>query len=170
MILLVAGQVASGKSTYARELSSRLSWPVFAFGSYVAECAARIGLDPTDRSSLQDVGYCLAKRPDRFCRSFLDWTTRPSNFIVDGLRHMGILEELRRQVGSTNLALVFVDTPEDVAQARHLDRSRDVGELEAVRAHVVEAGITALRTEARWIVDGLNGNGLDDIEREFALG
>jgi dephospho-CoA kinase len=156
MIIAFAGQISSGKSTLARALSEDSGWDRFSFGEYVGSCAELVGLDPKDRETLQDLGEFLSKRPDRFARGFLAWTGRPENMIIDGIRHVSILQAIRAQSGQQAVKLVFVDTPLNIVKQRF------VGNLSKARSHAVESDIENLKARSDIV---LPGSSAEDLKR-----
>jgi hypothetical protein len=82
--------------------------------------ASNLGLNPSDRSVLQDIGNLLVKHPNEFCTEVLKQANfSPGNSIViDGIRHKQILDELAVQVQPATLILVYVEATEQVIESR----------------------------------------------------
>lgn len=118
VVVSLAGHARSGKSTLAAALADRLGACVVSFGDAVRTRAATMGLDPSDRTVLMDLGQSwVTSDPSSLCREVLGpEETRPEILIVDGLRHLSILTELRRSV--SYFSLVFLSTPDEVLNSR----------------------------------------------------
>lgn len=163
MILFVAGHVASGKSTYATSIAKELGWRHVSFKDYVGVCASKLNLDSNDRETLQDVGHVLAKRPQLFARGFWQWVHGEDDLVIDGLRHSSVFNEISSLCPGSEVVILFVDTPIEIVSQRFASRGRDYQTLEQVRSHVVEQEINAVRSIARWIVDGSDEIQLNSI-------
>lgn len=144
----LAGHARSGKSTLAAMLSRRVGARVVAFGDIVRQAARDQHLDPSDRATLMDVGQRWAEtNPASLCSAVLrgtDAETRP--LVIDGIRHVAIVEELRRQLNSGSLWLVFLAVPSWVLTER-LE-----GEMDP-RTHRSESEMSALELHADLVLD-----------------
>ncbi|MDQ3694453.1 MAG: AAA family ATPase [Chloroflexota bacterium] len=158
LVIAFAGAIGSGKTTLSNAVCEALDCPRVGFGDYVRQVARSRGLDDS-RQVLQNVGASLVDGGvDRLCRAVLsqaDW--RPgTSLVIDGVRHVEVMESLRRLVAPSELRLVFVavDDPtrlsrlvtEDIADKHDLDRVDD---------HSTEAQVrSALPTIADLVVTG----------------
>lgn len=113
MIVAFAGRIASGKSALSTAVAEHYAVDRVSFGDAVRTEAKRRGLDES-RATLQDLGdELIAAGWDAFCALVFDqveWDGR-SSLVVDGVRHLGAVEALRRVGGSASFLLVYVDTP-----------------------------------------------------------
>ena len=101
-IVAFAGRIGAGKSSISQVLAGDLRWKFAHFGTFVRKTASKRGLD-VSRESLQAVGEELeATDAEAFCRAVLDdagWNLgEPA--VVDGIRHVRILETLGSLVGT----------------------------------------------------------------------
>jgi gluconate kinase len=141
VVIGLAGKARSGKSTLAAGLAGRLGGIVVAFGDAVRRRAADLGLDPTDRATLMDLGQQWAtKDPCGLSREVLGpERTRPDLLIVDGIRHLQVLDELQRTM--PHFYLVYLSATDEVVTSR-LD-----GQLDP-RTHPSEQEIPQLAAHA----------------------
>lgn len=141
LVIGLAGNARSGKSTLAAGLALRLGGAVASFGDAVRRRATDLGLDATDRATLMELGQRWATEdPRELSREVLGSDqSRPDLLIVDGVRHVDVLDELRRFV--PRFYLVYLSVPEDVVISR-LD-----GQLDP-RTHPSERDISHLGLEA----------------------
>lgn len=160
MFLLLAGRIASGKSTLARCLAERLEGRRVGFGDFVRCEAERAGLNAGDRRVLQELGHSRVEAGPRvFVEKFLAKAGPQAGgpLIVEGVRHLSILAELRREARARAVpcVLIFVETDEIERRRRVLDRGLPWSEAVAVEAHRSEHDvIQALRSQADVVVDG----------------
>jgi cytidylate kinase len=141
LLLCFSGQIGSGKSSVSAAVAQALGWPRTGFGDYLRAAIARRGGDPNDRQSLQDLGQTLVDAdPDAFCRDVLaaGGFTPGDDFIVDGIRHIGIFEILARVSQPSDAKLLFLGAGEAVRAARIISRT-DAADFARASAHPVEA-------------------------------
>lgn len=160
MIITLAGPIGSGKSTLARAIAAALDAPSAGFGNYVRSLAAERGLDVARRQVLQDLGHQLVQTD---ARSFLDgalaWSGHEpgQDLLLDGLRHISILDALRRREaeGLDAVGLFYLDTPRDIRRARVAARGVSLTQMEADEAHPAEQDLNEkLREAADLVLDG----------------
>ena len=135
-----SGRIASGKSAISAALAADIGCRRVSFGDYVRKVAAERGLAPT-REALQSLGEELeAADVNRFCRAVVDWAEwrLGSSLVVDGIRHVQVLESLRSLVKPTPLILVFVEA----GDSRRTSRLAERGEGEDARLGLVESHST----------------------------
>ena len=157
IIIGFAGKISSGKTTISAAVAEALNWPRASFGDYVRGLARERGLEES-REVLQEIGASLVENPDEFCLSVLmlaDW--KPGqNLVVDGVRHVKIIDALRRVTKPSRVFLVFVKIDERVRKKRLLD-DRNAGKQVALgyEAHTTEADVnTVLPAMADLMADG----------------
>jgi dephospho-CoA kinase len=160
MIITLAGAIGSGKSTLAKALAVVLSAPVAGFGDYVRALAAERGLDTGDRKVLQDLGHELVTTN---ARDFLERTLRWSahvpgqTLVLDGLRHIAVLDALRAQAaeGPDSLLVVYVETSTAVRRSRAAAIGVSADEFDCNDSHPAEYDLREyLRTAADLVVPG----------------
>lgn len=158
LVIGVIGKIASGKSSLARTLSSAYGCPYVSFGDEVRRVAGERNL-PDSREILQAIGAELvATKPVEFCEAVLaqsSWT-KSRCMIIDGIRHVQIVEILRRMVAPSGLRLVFVETPEDVRDERLARESvRNAEARHRIEQHSTEAQVDSILAQmADLVVDG----------------
>lgn len=149
-IVLVAGSIRSGKTAVARATADLLGAGYTSFGAEVRDRAAQQGLNPKDRTVLQEIGEDLVENN---LREFLDAVIRritpsaaQSQYVVfDGLRHVRVVDAVNERMVDGTAVVVYVDAPND---ARHMrSRSEGVDAEGACRAdaHSNEAESSTLR-------------------------
>jgi dephospho-CoA kinase len=135
-----SGRIASGKSAISKALAADIGCQRVSFGDYVRKVAAERGLGST-REVLQSLGEELETADvSRFCRAVIDlaeWQSG-SSLVIDGIRHVHVLESLRSLVEPTPLILVFVEADDSLRTSRLAER----GEGEDVRLGSVESHST----------------------------
>jgi dephospho-CoA kinase len=135
-VIAIGGPPLSGKSAVAHRLAEQLAWPLAGFGSYVREVARSRGLDPNSRAELQAIGEELVSaNPGKFCQSaltFSGWRGGQS-LVIDGVRHVIVLEELRKLVAPLPLSFIFVTAAKAVREERLRARALP-GEAPTLRA------------------------------------
>ncbi|MGI8919088.1 MAG: AAA family ATPase [Pyrinomonadaceae bacterium] len=157
VVVGVIGKIKSGKSSLSRSLSENLNWPYVSFGDEVRMITRRRGLNPS-RGALQEIGEELvAKSAKEFCEAVLaqaEW--QPGQFlVVDGIRHLKIVEILRDLVRPSVLRLVYVKTADHLREGRLEDEITDRQELARIEHHSTEVQVgTILSSLADRVVDG----------------
>lgn len=135
-----SGRIKSGKTTIARRVAEELNVPFASFGDYLRTVVARRGLDYTDRTILQDVGQELFESDlTRFCTDVLvaaGWE-KGMCIIVDGIRHVLVLEEIKKILQPVPMKLVFINIGDNL-QARRLIASGSRDPVEVVELHATE--------------------------------
>jgi len=160
MIITLAGPIGSGKTTLARAIAAKLDAPSAGFGNYVRSLAEKRGLDIGRRQVLQDLGHELVLADPRgFLDDALAWGGHVpgQNLLLDGLRHITILEALRQREaeGLDDVTLLYLDTPASVRRTRVAARGVSVGQMEADEAHPAERDLDQrLRAAADYVLDG----------------
>lgn len=145
LVLGLAGQIASGKSTVAKAVAAAIPCPHVSFGNYVRSVAKRKQIYD-DRNALQDLGQYLleTKGAEQFCIDVLD-SEAPDyvpgdDLIIEGVRHVEVTEALTRLVYPAAFALVFV-LVDDLTRRQRLalrDGKGDAVNLAKVDSHATE--------------------------------
>jgi dephospho-CoA kinase len=163
MIVSFAGRIASGKSAVSEAVAEFYSIDRVSFGDAVRSEAERRGL-ACSREVLQDLGNeLIAGGWGSFCSLVteqVNWDGhRP--LVVDGVRHVGAIDALRRLAEPSGLYVVFVDTSWERRQAWLVDRG--VSELEALAAdnHSNESELDAVIGSSDLVV--ANDAGLERV-------
>lgn len=156
-VLVVSGPIASGKTTISQHIAASFGWPWTSFGSYVRAEALRRGLSDS-RPILQQIGDDLiAQGQEDFCRAVLvaaGWSPGAS-VVLDGVRHVSVVNALRALVAPQSLILVYVTIAENTRVARLRARGVDLEVQHHYDAHANEADVlTTLPYIADIILDG----------------
>lgn len=155
--IVVCGRIGSGKSAVSALLASDLSIQVVSFGDYVRHVARRHS-QPTTRSALQDLGDGLYQQmgASGLLEATLDMAGVASDetVIIDGVRHIEVLTEIRRRAGKT-VALYLDVSSEERYQRRKSQGHTELSweEFVAVDGHLVEAGIGPLMDQCDFVID-----------------
>lgn len=149
--IVLAGQSTAGKTTVALELQNLAGLPRVAFGDYVRKVAAERGIS-SDRKALQDLGLELLQQPQAFCEAVLaqagDWK-KLQLLIIEGVRHVAILEILKELYFPDRIFLAYLDAPKELL----FSRRTALGEAPDLDRHTVESDIEKLRLKADIVID-----------------
>jgi cytidylate kinase len=155
--LVFSGKLGSGKTAVSKMLAARIGARWNGFGATVKRIAAERELQ-IERHVLQVLGEELVqKSPDAFCRRVIAEAIPQSGttLVLDGLRHLSILEQLRKLLSPRRVILIFVDVQEPIRLERILKREDcDLHTLKELESHSTEIQVmTELRSSAESIVD-----------------
>ncbi len=173
VVIGVSGRVASGKSSIVAVLAERLGVPQVAFGDYIRHVASFLGLDANDRLILQDIGGFLVRYPNSFCKNLLQFANyeHGSSLIVDGIRHVEVIEELRRLVAPVQIFHVHVDASEETIKERLKKGRSNVENLQDIERHETELQvITRLPEIADFRLANIRDRSLVTVTDELILG
>jgi dephospho-CoA kinase len=156
-ILGFSGSIGSGKSTISTELSTVLNYRYASFGNFVRKIATKMGYMAASRTQLQEVGEMLVGNDARsFCQSVLndaEWI-QGEGLVIDGIRHLHILEILCEICVPQKLLLIYVAVDENIRRERVMGRGTD-SESALLTKHSTELQVNeVLRLRADLIVDG----------------
>ncbi|MFI0409202.1 AAA family ATPase [Actinomadura sp. 3N508] len=153
-MVIVAGSVRSGKSTFARRVVDRSGGVCVGFGDVVRSRAAELGL-PAERRSWQHVGEeWVRSDPVGLCEQVLSPVVHAPRIIVDGVRHIEVYALLVRRAQGRKTVLVFVDAEPRIRRRRLLRDAFDQPGLDEIMAHSTESELPELRGMADLLVDG----------------
>lgn len=158
-ILAFCGAIGSGKSTISLELAALLKYKYASFGNYVRNYANQMGYNEPTREQLQAFGEMLVTaRKEEFCLSVLEdakWS-KGEGLIVDGIRHLSILNTLENICFPQKLFLIYVTIDKSIRTIRLIQRGRDKEALLSDH-HSTELQVhELLKTKANLIIDGGN--------------
>jgi dephospho-CoA kinase len=157
LVLAFSGGLGAGKSLLATALAERLGWPRVSFGDYVRTYASQVQRDPKDRAVLQQLGQALVLTDrEGFVRKVLDQHPTTGNLIVEGVRHVEILLELKKQVFPRTLKLIHIKADSETRQARFMRREHVERRLVArYDSDITEAQVARILPQyADHMVDG----------------
>ena len=158
-VIAVAGRIRSGKSALTHRLSKLMLWRRVSFGGFLKHVAAAQGLSDT-RESLQELGkQYVSDGVEVFVDRLLthaQW--KPGDpMVIDGIRHLSVLQALRDRVRPLPVVLVFIDLGEQERQYRLDSLGLPASETVAWDQHPTELDVVIpdrLRMNADFVVDG----------------
>lgn len=147
VVIALAGRIGSGKTSVAVALAHRLGWPRVGFGDYVRLEAAKRGLDPGSREVLQELGERMLRLDlDAFCGAVLGQAdcAPGSSLIVDGVRHVAVLDALHRLLSPSPVRLIYLAASDEARQLRLAAAGRWEQDVMAkAEGHSTEADLKA---------------------------
>lgn len=157
VILAVAGALGSGKTRLSTAVAQQLGWSQGGFGDYVRAVALARG-EPDTRAHLQVLGEALTQEGwPTFCAAVLQWARwiPGRDLVLDGVRHIEVLDTLRTVCAPDTVALVYLFVPAPVRGDR-LARRDGLGpvDLKRAEAHSSETQGAQLRQRADLELDG----------------
>lgn len=161
-IVALAGRIGAGKSAIADMVARELSARRRSFGGVVRDRALQLGMR-TDRETLQTLGDEIIAMEgwDEFCRLIVG--DAAEMVVVDGVRHVGAVDGLRRLVGADRFAVIFIDAPEEVRRARVAQRdATSDSEFAAAEAHPNEREVALVQRLASVVVTNDSEN-VEDV-------
>ena len=135
MIIGLTGTIGSGKSSIALYLQNK-GFQYITISDIIREEAIRKGIF-IKRKELQDLGNQMRKLKGNnyWARQVLKKISQDENWIIDGIRNLGEVEELREL---KNFILIGIDAPEELrlirAKRRNSERvSSDPKDMEELK-------------------------------------
>jgi cytidylate kinase len=144
LVVAFAGRIGAGKSSVSAAFAEELGWKFASFGAFVRKTATERGID-LSRESLQTVGAELeATDAVKFCRAVLDgagWNAgEPA--VVEGIRHVRILDTLKSQVAPQPVFLVYLEAPDELRRNRLQERgAQEAHNLDLAETHSTERDV-----------------------------
>lgn len=165
-VLGFVGGIKSGKSTLAEAVACDQGCECVSFGSYVRLIAREQGKSES-REVLQQIGQSLIDGGiPSFCSSVLgqvEWHPGQA-LVIDGIRHVDIVTELRRTVQPSVFRLVYVSLDQAIRGSRL--RETEAGSLEVLDQHSTEVEVFATLPQlADLTIDGERG--VDELVAEI---
>jgi dephospho-CoA kinase len=148
-IVAISGAIGSGKTSVAYALKDSIPGAdVRSFGNVVREVAEERGRGSA-RSALQETGEELIKQGwPAFVDKVLDPEPTSDVLVVDGIRHLGAVDELRRRWSDARFVLVYIKPSTATIDKRLSDR----GEDSRSRAHPVESELPEVLERANLVL------------------
>lgn len=143
LLVCLAGQIGSGKSSVRKALADELGWGHASFGDYLRAQIEKSGGDPTSREALQDLGKAEIEADSvGFCQRVLEsgGFRSGADFLIDGVRHTDVLRILQELAVPSATKLLFLAATDDVRRARISSRT-DHADLARAEGHAVESEI-----------------------------
>lgn len=152
--VVVSGAICSGKSSVIKCLARVHGWDVVSFGAYVRHTAEQRGEEAT-RPNLQALGTELLSSlgAEKFLIDVIAHANPSSDVhVYDGVRHLAMLEALRRMYPRPVVVYLDVEANERyrrfAARSRHDDSVIPYEGFLAMCDEPVERGVEELRREA----------------------
>jgi dephospho-CoA kinase len=170
IVVGLAGPIASGKTTIGRKLADSLGIPFGSFGRVIRMIAQSKGISES-RENLQRLGQQLVERdPVQLCREVLnDVGWQPGMpVVIDGFRHLSIVDALRKLVRPVAFRLVYVDIDLRTELAR---TSLSDAAIRQYRADPTEIQVPDLKNLADFCVSGTSpvNQVVGEIRKAFGL-
>ncbi len=129
-VLALSGAIGAGKTSLAERLAARLSARRVSFGIEVRRYAEEHGANKKDRAVLQQLGQALVlTQREAFVKRVLAQdidAQAPGDMnvplIVDGVRHIEIFMELKRQLAPRRVHLIHITTPGSTREQRIMEK------------------------------------------------
>lgn len=156
LVLAFSGKIASGKTTISREVAHILNWPWVSFGDFIRSVARERGLEES-REVLQELGEKFVKEEQEWlCQKVLSqekWAPGGS-LIIDGIRHIEILNKLKTLVYPSELFLITIHLDEEIRIERLQKHGISLRNIELTGKHSTEQQNDLLIQTADLLLDG----------------
>ncbi|MEK6952559.1 MAG: dephospho-CoA kinase [Nanoarchaeota archaeon] len=121
MIIGLTGTIASGKGTFSSYLKQK-GFNYITLSDLVREEARKKGLE-IQREILQDIGNSMREKYGKgfWAKKAIEKINLNENWIIDGIRNLGEIEELGKVKGSI---IIGIDAPEDIRLRRLEKRNK----------------------------------------------
>lgn len=144
MIAFSSG-LGQGRGPVSWEVAAALRCDRVSFGEFLGEKIKDLGRSPT-REELQELGERMVlTNVEGLCEDVLGkkWNRNAkTTLIVDGVRHVPVLEKLKKLAGKGKVVLVHVSAPEDVCEQWYQGKVKASQALKILREHSTESDTT----------------------------
>lgn len=133
-VLVFSGGIGSDRSKLAASVASALGWSKAKFSDEIKKRIEAAGEDPNQRSKLQSFGQDMVQNDlAGFVQAVLDSAgfEPGSSCVVDGLRHIEVLLELKERVEGSTVGYIHVH--EDVTRIEKSAEERGINEQNLFR-------------------------------------
>ncbi|MDY0903803.1 AAA family ATPase [Pedobacter sp. CFBP9032] len=149
-VICIIGQISSGKSYLASEISKKLDIPIVSFGKYLVNYSRENNLS-TERADLQDLGEKFIKQDaEKFLQNVIQYSAPVEDkIIIEGVRHLSIQNAIVNSFNSHYF--IFCDTPDAIRYERFIFRNKESDSIKTMEsfdnanAHKVEQEIPLLK-------------------------
>ncbi|MBN2572559.1 MAG: AAA family ATPase [Ignavibacteriales bacterium] len=153
-VILIVGEIASGKTTISQNIASSLNYSYISISDYLKDTLKKKGKD-INRQNLQSIGEKLFKEKGEeyiILGTLEIIKNRSTNCVIDGIRYMEGVKILKDHYGNKCI-LVFIDKSEELRRKRFIDRA-DGDKWENITKSFTEANITKLKPLSDIIISG----------------
>lgn len=159
LLVCFSGKIGSGKTSISSAVAKVLGCGYTSFSDYLRDMVAKQGGDPDCRELLQDLGQSrIEQDAELFCRDVLAGAgfVPGENFVLDGVRHVQVLQHLREIAAPSEVRLIFLKAGAGLRSIRVGQRSaREGRDFKRAANHVVEADMDEkLPAAAHAFIDG----------------
>lgn len=152
-VVVVTGEIASGKSTFAALLRDNCGFSVVSTRACVAALLGLPDFEGGDRAHFQQAAANLVSSDDG-TRLLADEIVEAARrhappIVIDGVRQRRTIELLREQY--PRMVVIFIDTARDLAVRNYraaAGRLASLDEFRDARSHPVESDVSDLKHEA----------------------
>lgn len=174
VIACFAGQIGSGKTTYAKALAREMGAIYINFGDIIRKIAANQGKDKY-RETLQKIGQdiLINKGAYNLVSSLDDYYAdikSGKSIVFDGVRHREVLDAINRTFGESKL--LFVKSKELERWERYNKRTNEaltLHDFKKVCSKPVESEIYSLLDNADYVIDNNNSTCLEETIGNICL-
>lgn len=159
-LLVVAGQIASGKTQVCALLNNEYGYESINTGALIADIIGVPRVPITPRPTFQAAAHEFVSTRAGVTRLAEGIMTRcqevnADKITIDGLRIPEVLIELRRNAAGRRVGVLFVEAPPEIAH-RFYERRKgtiiDYGSFLAIMSAPIEAEITAMQSMADAVI------------------
>ncbi len=177
-VLVVLGALGSGKSEATRVLKEEFGYTEINSGRVLANLLGRSPVTDVERASFQEAAWEFIQQrnaPKKLAAELwnrIQESNQP-RVVVDGLRQVATLEQLKLQAGKSKIGVLYVHTPPDLAFEFYRARAGfeiDIHEFLRRREDNVEREVPSMISLADAVVYNWYGrNAYRDILRELIV-
>ncbi len=157
-VIILIGEISSGKSTLAKCLSEELQIPKASFGAHLEDYCVKNNLPEDKRKDLQNLGQKMIEdNPVRFLQNVISFSGPiPPVMIFEGVRHYSILKEIERI--SDLCIVIFIDATYQQRLSRYLSREKRIdsikteADFQTASSHPVEKEVQSLKANSSIII------------------
>lgn len=151
-IILIAGKIGSGKTFWANKIAEKYSCDHVTFSDYIKYLCSQRKLE-INRPNLQIIGNEIVLTDiakEKFIYYLLNCAVekKSDTIIIDGLRHLSVLEYIKRRY--TNSYLIYVECTEEQRRKNISSRGNEITRFEMDKT---ESFLMDLKEKANYIIN-----------------
>ncbi|WP_400204251.1 AAA family ATPase [Candidatus Methanomassiliicoccus intestinalis] len=164
--ILFSGHICAGKSTLSKELAQKIGGTYIHFGTYIRKVLEQNNI-LYSRTDMQEMGIELRNKLGD--KGIIEQVTKEvaytenSTLIFDGVRHIGVLEELRLKY--PDIIHIHVSASQNDRYVRYITRDKKISrkEFKEIDSNEAEKEIDILASKADYVIHSNHNN---DIKYE----